>query len=138
MFLTCKTPTNWIATFLPSTATVSSCEAITHSRHAMISLRKSLSSHLIRPRRSAVPKDSKDREDDDTSRSRQLLILHLLLNPRLPGVPVCSPPDCHFHSFIPLPPLPVQFTLSILPTTRSNRRTIFPPPITSHPTLANF
>ena len=78
MFLTCKTPTNWIATFLPSTATVSSCDAITHSSHAMISLRKSLSCHLIRPCRSAAPKDSKDREDDDTSRSRLLLILDLL------------------------------------------------------------
>ena len=51
---------------------------LAHSIHAMISLRKSLSSHPIRPCRSAAPKDSKDREDDDTSRSRLLLILDLL------------------------------------------------------------
>ena len=53
---------------------------LAHSSHAMISLRKSLSSHLIPPRRSAAPKDSKDREDDDTSRSRLLLMLDLLVH----------------------------------------------------------
>ena len=74
MFLTCKTPTSCIATFLPSAATVSSCDAITHS------LLKGLSSHLIQPCRPAEPKDSKDREDDDTSRSRLLLMLDLLVH----------------------------------------------------------